>query len=79
MFFMMITACFAQNGKPYDFTQEQKPILPNSYKTPGYLFLPKPTVDEMCTPGWSKNAREVSASLKKQPGWRPSKRTQHKE
>ena len=62
----MITACFAQDGSPYNFKQDQRPLIPNSYKTPGYLFLPKPTVDEMCTPGWTKSARDVSVSLKKQ-------------
>ena len=66
IFFALTTVCFAQNGNPYDFTQVQKPLIPNSYKTPGYLFLPKPSVEEMCTPGWTKTVRDVSGSLKKQ-------------
>jgi hypothetical protein len=64
LLFVMSTA-LAQDSSPYDYTQPQKPLIPNTYKTPGALYLPKPTVDEMCTPGYTKTVRDVPWSLKK--------------
>jgi hypothetical protein len=63
LFFVSIV--YAQDGTPYDFSQPQQPLIPNDYKTPGKLYLPKPTVDEMCTVGYTKTVRDVPWSVKK--------------
>lgn len=54
----------AQDGRPYDYTQEENPLLPHGLQTPGSLTYPAPKISEMCSREFRKKFPEIPHELK---------------
>lgn len=54
----------AQDGRPYDYSQEENPLLPHGLQTPGSLTYPAPKISEMCSREFRKKIPEISQELK---------------
>ena len=62
--FTSLAQAQAQDGRPYDYTQEENPLLPHGLQTPGSLTYPAPKISEMCSREFRKKIPEISQELK---------------
>ena len=64
IFLSSLVQAQAQDGRPYDYTQDETPLLPHALQTPGSLTYPAPKISEICSREFRKKIPEVTQDLK---------------